>query len=193
MSQDSREHATEILQDWMAGDTGAPARLMPLVYEELRRRAADYLRAERPDHTLQATALVHESYMRLVDQNSAGWKSRAHFCSVAAQVMRRILVDHARAHRRQKRGGEWERVCLEETRELGGAREPDLVALDDALRSFAASYPRESEVVELKFFGGMERDEIAEVLNVSSKTVSRDWSFAKAWLRRNLTAEGEYA
>jgi RNA polymerase sigma factor (TIGR02999 family) len=177
----------------MRGDHAAPARLMPLVYEELRRRAADYLRSERPDHTLQATALVHESYMRLVDQNNAGWKSRAHFCSVAAQVMRRILVDHARAHRRQKRGGEWEKVCLEETRELGAAREPDLVALDDALRSLAASYPRESEVVELKFFGGMERDEIAEVLNVSTKTVSRDWSFAKAWLRRNLMAEGDYA
>lgn len=183
--------ATIILQQWSAGDHDAPLRLMPLVYEELRRRAADYLRRERADHTLQATALVHESYMKLVDQSRVDWKSRAHFCSVAAQAMRRVLVQHARTHNRQKRGGKWEKIYLDETREIGGERAPDLVALDDALRAFATNYPRESEVVELKFFGGLDREEIAEVLKVSAKTVQRDWSFAKAWLRRNLT--GEYA
>jgi RNA polymerase sigma factor (TIGR02999 family) len=177
----------------MAGDRDAPARLMPLVYQDLRERAAQYLRAERGDHTLQPTALVHESYMQLVDQTRADWKGRAHFCRVAAQLMRRILMEHARSRNREKRGGKWEKIYLDETRELAREQPPDLVALDDALHTFAASYPRESEVVELKFFGGMERDEIAEVLNVSSKTVSRDWSFAKAWLRRKLIEETQYA
>jgi RNA polymerase sigma-70 factor (ECF subfamily) len=185
--------ATQILQEWMAGDAEAPARLMPLVYQDLRQRAAQYLRAERGDHTLQPTALVHESYMKLVDQMRADWKGRAHFCRVAAQLMRRILMEHARTRNREKRGGKWEKIYLDETRELAREEPPDLVALDDALNSFAASYPRESEVVELKFFGGMERDEIAEVLNVSSKTVSRDWSFAKAWLRRKLIEEKQHA
>lgn len=193
MSIPSRADATEILRDWAAGDENAPVRLMPLVYGELRRRAASYLRGERPDHTLQATALVHESYMQLVDQSRANWKNRAHFCSVAAQMMRRILVQHARTHNRDKRGGKWEKIYLDETRELGNERPPDLVALDDALRSFATTYPRESEVVELKFFGGLDRDEIAEVLKVSSKTVSRDWNFAKLWLYRELSQQGTHA
>jgi RNA polymerase sigma factor (TIGR02999 family) len=180
--------ATEILQSWSRGNDGAPDELMRLVYDELHRRAAAYLRRERVDHTLQATALVHESYLKLVDQRQFDWKNRAHFCSVAAQIMRRILVQHARDRNRQKRGGSWEKVYLDETRQLETERPPDLVALDDALRSFASVYPRESEVVELKFFGGLTRDEIAELLNVSAKTVSRDWNFAKAWLRRTLAA-----
>jgi RNA polymerase sigma factor (TIGR02999 family) len=179
--------ATEILKQWSAGDTDAPARLMPLVYRELRQRAAEYLRRERSDHTLQPTALVHEAYLKLVDQTRANWKNRAHFCSVAAQLMRRILVQHARERNRQKRGGRWEKLYLDETRALAQDRAPDLVALDDALNNLARTYPRESEVVELKFFGGLGVNEIAEVLNVSSKTVLRDWKFAKLWLSRELT------
>jgi RNA polymerase sigma factor (TIGR02999 family) len=179
--------ATQILEEWSAGDQEAPARLMPLVYEELRRRAAQYLRRERPDHTLQATALVHEAYLNLVDQNRATWKNRAHFGSVAASLMRRILVQHARTHNAEKRGGKLEKLYLDETRELGCERPPELVALDDALKTFTTTYPREGQVVELKFFGGLEANEIAKVLNVSAKTVLRDWNFAKLWLRRELT------
>jgi len=178
---------TQILQDWSAGDQSAADRLMPFVYEELRRLAAHYLRNERPDHTLQATALVHEAYLKLVDQTRTSWRNRAHFRAVAAQLMRRILIDYARAHRGAKRGGRQEKVYLDETRELSRQeRPPDLVALDEALQSFASDYPRESEVVELKFFGGLEAEEIAEVLKISSKTVLRDWSFAKVWLCREL-------
>jgi RNA polymerase sigma factor (TIGR02999 family) len=189
MSSVADSDATEILRRWQAGDENAPARLMPLVYDELRRCAAHYLRRERPDHTLQATALVHESYLKLVDQRQVDWKNRAHFCSVAAQAMRRILVQHARDRNREKRGGKWEKIYLDETRTLGDDRPPDLVELDEALRDFSGHYLRESKVVELKFFGGLGRDEIAELLNVSPKTISRDWSFAKAWLRRRLTEE----
>lgn len=187
------EEVTRILQEWSDGDEDAAARLMPLVYEELRRRAAGYLRHERPDHTLQATALVHEAYLKLVDQNRATWKNRAHFGSVAAQLMRRILVQHARAHNAEKRGGKLAKIYLDETRELSAERAPDLVALDDALKNFASTYPREGEVVELKFFGGLEANEIAEVLDVSSRTVLRDWNFAKLWLRRELNGNPAHA
>ena len=185
----SSETVTRILQEWSHGDGGAAARLMPLVYEELRRRAAEYLRRERPDHTLQATALVHEAYLKMVDQSRANWKDRAHFSSVAAQLMRRILVQHARTHNAEKRGGKLEKIYLDETRELGSDRQPELVALDDALQAFGTAYPREGTVVELKFFGGMEANEIAEVLGVSEKTILRDWNFAKLWLRRELVGE----
>ena len=186
MNVDSRADATEILRDWSLGDNDAPARLMPVVYEELRRRAEAYLKRERADHTLQATALVHETYLRLVDQTRATWKNRAHFCSVAAQLMRRILVQHAREHNREKRGGKWHKIYLDETRELAQEHSPDLVALDDALQTFTKSHPREGAVVEMKFFGGLEAKEIAEVLDVSIKTVLRDWNFAKLWLHREL-------
>jgi RNA polymerase sigma factor (TIGR02999 family) len=185
------EEATRILQEWNDGDQDAAARLMPLVYNELRRRAAEYLRRERPDHTLQATALVHEAYLELVDQKRATWKSRAHFGSVAASLMRRILMQHARTHNAEKRGGRLEKLYLDETRELACERPPELVALDDALNAFTSTYPREGNVVELKFFGGLEANEIAEVLNVSSKTVLRDWNFAKLWLRRELQGPSE--
>ena len=180
------EEVTQILREWSQGDANAPSRLMPLVYEELRRRAAEFLRNERPDHTLQATALVHEAYLKLVDQTRANWRDRAHFSSVAAHLMRRILVQHARNHNAAKRGGKFEKLYLDETRELSCEQRPDLVALDDVLQGFAATYPREGQVVELKFFGGLEANEIAEVLNVSAKAVSRDWHFAKLWLRREL-------
>jgi RNA polymerase sigma factor (TIGR02999 family) len=187
------EEVTQILQEWSQSDKNAPARLMPLVYEELRQRAAEYLRHERPDHTLQATALVHEVYLKLVDQNRATWKDRAHFASVAAHLMRRILVQHARTHNAEKRGGKLEKLYLDETRELLCERPPELLALDEALQSFAATYPREGEIVELKFFGGLEANEIAEVLNVSPKAVLRDWHFAKLWLRRELKGNAAHA
>jgi RNA polymerase sigma factor (TIGR02999 family) len=183
---------TRILEEWNDGDQDAPSRLMPLVYRELQRRAAEYLRRERPDHTLQATALVHEAYLQLVDQSRATWKGRAHFCSVAAQLMRRVLMEHARGHNAEKRGGKLEKLYLSETRELAQERALDLVALDEALQSFAITYPREGTVVELKFFGGLEANEIAEVLGVSQKTVLRDWNFAKLWLRRELAANGAH-
>jgi RNA polymerase sigma factor (TIGR02999 family) len=180
---------TQILKNWRSGDTTVPDKLMPLVYEELRRLARKYLARERPDHTLQATALVHESYLRLVDETQISCKDRNHFFGLAASLMRRILVDHARAHNAAKRGGKLQKVYLDETRELSQENPPDLVSLDDALQSFAVTFPRESQVVEMKFFGGMEAAEIAEVLDVSSKTVSRDWDFAKIWLCRALSQQ----
>jgi RNA polymerase sigma factor (TIGR02999 family) len=187
------EEVTQILQEWSQSDKNAPARLILLVYEELRQRAAEYLRHERPDHTLQATALVHEAYLKLVDQNRATWKDRAHFASVAVHLTRRILVQHARTHNAEKRRGKLEKLYLDETRDPSCERPPKLLALDEALQSFAAAYPREGEIVELKFFGGLEANEIAEVLNVSPKAVSRDWNFAKLWLRRELTANASHA
>lgn len=159
---------------------------MPLVYDELRRLAGNYLRRERIGHTLQPTALVHEAYLRLVDADSVSWESRAHFYGIAAKVMRRILVDHARLRNAEKRGGLVEKVPLDEARELPPSATNDLVALDGALQDFARIYPRKSEVVELKFFGGLQADEIAEVLQISRKTVLRDWQFAKLWLCREL-------
>lgn len=179
---------TQILQDWSDGNQDASSRLMPLVYEELRRLARDYLRRERSDHTLQATALVHEAYLRMVPENNVTWQNRAHFYGIAARLMRRILVDHARAHNAAKRGGLQEKFALDEARDLPAPGATDLVALDGALENFAKSYPRKSEVVELKFFGGLDANEIAEVLQVSEKTVLRDWSFAKLWLCRELSA-----
>lgn len=179
---------TQILKDWSDGNDDAPARLMPLVYEELRRLARDYLRRERGDHTLQATALVHEAYLRMVDEKSVTWQNRAHFYGIAARLMRRILVDHARAHNAAKRGGLEQKFTLDEARDLPQADATDLVALDGALENLAKTYPRKSEVVELKFFGGLEANEIAEVLQVSQKTVLRDWNFAKLWLCRELSA-----
>lgn len=180
---------TQILVSWKKGDADAPARLMPLVYEELRRRARDYLRRERADHTLQPTALVHEAYLRMVDDKSVSWESRAHFYGIAARVMRRILVDHARAHNTQKRGGLAQKFTLEEARALPCENATDIVALDGVLQNFARSYPRKSEVVELKFFGGLETKEISEVLQISEKTVLRDWNFAKLWLCRALNED----
>jgi len=179
---------TQILKDWSGGSEDASARLMPLVYEELRRLAREYIRRERADHTLQATALVHEAYLRMVDEKNVTWKDRAHFYGIAARLMRRILVDHARAHNAAKRGGLEQKLSLDEARDLPAAGATDLVALDGALENLAKTYPRKSEVVELKFFGGLEANEIAEVLQVSEKTVLRDWSFAKLWLCRELSA-----
>jgi RNA polymerase sigma factor (TIGR02999 family) len=177
---------TQILKDWSAGDGAAPEKLMPFVYEELRRLARNYFARERTDHTLQATALVHEAYLRLADETRLSWKDRAHFYGIAARLMRRILVDHARAHNAAKRGGLEKKVTLDEARELSTEKTVDLVELNGALENFAHDYPRKSEVVELKFFGGLDAREISEVLQVSEKTVLRDWSFAKLWLCRAL-------
>jgi len=178
---------TEILQDWN-GNGDAPARLMPLVYDELRRLAAGYLRRERFDHTLQPTALVHEAYLRLVDQSRVEWQNRAHFYSIAAQMMRRILIDHARAHASEKRGGHERRLSLDEAAILPQERAADLIALDDALKQLAAMDERKSRVVELRFFGGLSVKETAEALGVHPATVERDWTIAKAWLYRELSA-----
>lgn len=179
---------TQILKQWGTGDEQASAELLPLVYEELRRLARGYLRRERADHTLQPTALVHEAYLRLVDGKRASWQDRAHFYGIAARLMRQILVDHARAHQAQKRGGLRQKIAFDDAISSPTEEEPDLVALDGALQSLARSYPRKSEVVELKFFGGLEAAEIAEILQISQKTVLRDWSFAKLWLCRELSS-----
>lgn len=181
---------TQILKEWSGGDGTAAERLMPLVYEELRRLARSYLARERSDHTLQATALVHEAYLRLADETRLTWKDRAHFYGIAARLMRRILVDHARAHKAAQRGGLEQKFSLDEARDLLIKQEVDLVELNGALESLARDYPRKSEVVELKFFGGLDAKEISEVLQVSEKTVLRDWSFAKLWLCRALSKNG---
>jgi len=188
--QSSAADVTQILKQWSTGDEKASVELMPLVYEELRRLARDYLRRERADHTLQPTALVHEAYLRMVDVKAVTWQGRAHFYGIAARLMRRILVDHARAHNAKKRGGLEQKLSLDEAHGISSGGSTDLVALDGALQSFAKSYPRKSEVVELKFFGGLDATEIAEVLQVSQKTVLRDWRFAKLWLCRELSATG---
>ncbi|MGI8436910.1 MAG: sigma-70 family RNA polymerase sigma factor [Chthoniobacterales bacterium] len=181
------QDVTQLLKQWQEGEGDVSARLMPLVYEELRRLARNYLHRERSDHTLQATALVHEAYLRMVDAKDVTWKDRAHFYGVAARLMRRILVDHARAHNAAKRGGLEQKFSLDEARDVSEAGPVDLVALDGALENFAQTYPRKSEVVELRFFGGLDTREISEVLRVSEKTVLRDWNFAKLWLCRELS------
>jgi RNA polymerase sigma factor (TIGR02999 family) len=186
VSTTSPQDVTQILKNWQAGDSEAAERLMPLVYEELRRLARNYLQRERADHTLQATALVHEAYLRMVDDKSVTWKDRAHFYGIAARLMRRILVDHARTHNAAKRGGLEQKLTLDEARDLPTKEAVELVALDGALENFAQTYPRKSEVVELKFFGGLDMKEISKVLEVSEKTVLRDWNFAKLWLCREL-------
>jgi RNA polymerase sigma factor (TIGR02999 family) len=187
VNSDSPADVTQILIDWSAGDAAAPEKLMPLVYEELRRLARSYLARERADHTLQATALVHEAYLRLAEETRLTWKDRVHFYGIAARLMRRILVDHARAHKAAKRGGLEQKLSLDEARELPTKNDVDLVELNSALENFTRDYPRKGEVVELKFFGGLDAKEISEVLHVSEKTVLRDWNFAKLWLCRALT------
>ena len=175
-----------LLLAWRDGDQRALDRLTPIVYDELRRLAGRYMKRERPGHSLQATALVHEAYMRLVDYKRMPWQNRAHFFAVSAQVMRRILVERAR-RRNLKRGRNVLHVSLDEAAVVGGKRATDWVSLDDAMNALARLDPRKAHVVELRFFGGLSVKETAEVIQVSSVTVMRDWSFAKAWLRRELT------
>jgi len=178
---------TQLLSDASQGDAAALDALLPLVYDELRRLADAYLHRERSDHTLQATALVHEAYLRLVDQTNINWQNRAHFFSVAAQVMRHILVDYARTHQRQKRGGNLRKLSLDEAVGFFAERDVNLVALDDGLNDLARLDPQQSRIVELRFFGGLTIEEIAEVLQVSPATVSREWHTAKLWLHREMT------
>jgi len=159
---------------------------MPLVYDELRALAESYLTRERPNHTLQATALVHEAYVRLVKQDGVDWRNRAHFFAVAAQMIRRVLVDHARHHARAKRGGDRQRVHIDENVALSPENDLDVLALDEALDKLAAFHERSARIVELRFFGGLNREEVAEVLGISIRTVGDDWRLARAFLRREL-------
>jgi RNA polymerase sigma factor (TIGR02999 family) len=182
-----RSDATELLLAWSNGDQSAFDKLVPLVYQELRVLAQRYMRHERPDNTLQATALVNEAYARLIDVNRIQWQNRAHFLAVAAQTMRRILVEFARHRRRQKRGGDAVRVTIDDAMEIAQDKDADLVALSDALSALATFDPRMSQAVELRFFGGLSVQETADVLKVSPETVMRDWKTAKAWLLRELS------
>ena len=185
MTEDSHEptDVTVLLNAWSDGKQDALDELMPLVYQELRKLARSYLRAERPEHTLQPTALVNEAYLRLVDQRNVRWRNRRHFYGIAAQLMRRILVDHARKRQSEKRGGGEALIPFEEARGVP-VKAQDLVALDDALKDFATIDPRSAKIVELRQFGGLSIDETADVLEISPATVKRDWTLAKAWLRR---------
>jgi len=185
----SPKFITQLLIAWRDGDETALTRLIPLVYEELHRLAHHYMRRERPGHTLQTTALVNEAYIRLVDHKGMRWQNRAHFYAVAAQAMRRILVDHARSRDCAKRGGGANLVELEEAATVVQRQAADLVALDDALSELAALDPRKSQIVEMRYFGGMSVEETAEVLRVSPVTVMREWSTAKAWLLRAMSPE----
>ncbi len=177
---------SKLLQAWSEGDQNALEKLTPVVYDELHRLARRYMRRERPGHSLQTTALVNEAYMRLLDYKRIEWQDRTHFFAISAQLMRRILVEHARRHN-LKRGGGVPHVSLEEAAVVGGGRAADLVALDDAMNALARLDPRKVQVVEMRFFGGLSVEETAEVLKVSPITVMRDWSTAKAWLYRELT------
>lgn len=182
----ARAEVTELLQQWSNGQEQALERLLPQIHGELRKLAASYLRKERPDHTLQPTALVNEAFLKLVDQRSAKWQNRAHFFGIAAQAMRRILVDHARAHAAGKRGGAMRRVPLDGADLAGPATDVDLLALDEALTRLARLDPQQSRVVELRFFGGLTLEETAEVMHSSPATVGREWRMAKAWLAAEL-------
>jgi len=179
---------TQMLKDWSDGNQNIFDKLMPLVYEELRRQASRYLRKERSNHTLQTTALIHEAYLKLIDQKNVEWQNRAHFFAIAAQAMRRILVDYARERHRAKRGGAAENLPIEEAAfVVSKGKSIDLVALDEALTRLAKFDERQARVVELKFFSGLDIDETAAVLGVSNVTVRRDWNMAKAWLHQEIT------
>src|SRR5215510_8697481 len=180
---------TERLIAWSSGDVAALDDVIHAVYQELRQMADRYLRKERSEHTLQPTALVHEAYLRLIDQNQVSWQNRAHFFGVAAQMMRRILIDHAKSKHREKRGGAATPMPLDEAIDLSQTRVSELVALDDALTGLATIDERKSRVVELRFFGGLSVEETAEVLKVSPDTVMRDWRLAKLWLLREISKE----
>jgi RNA polymerase sigma factor (TIGR02999 family) len=181
---------TQLLMAWSDGRRDALDKLVPVVYEDLRRLAAAYLRREGAGHSLQPTALVHEAYVRLIDQRQARWRNRAHFYAVAAGLMRRILVDHARARHADKRGGEIERVTLAgDEAGAGNPRDIDVLALHQSLERLAAFDPRKERIVELRYFGGLTIEETAEVVGVSEATVAREWTIAKAWLRANLSGD----
>ena len=186
MAATSPKEVTQLLVEWSHGDKAALDQLIPLVYDELRRLARGYMRREKEGHTLQTSALIHEAYLRLVDQKNVQWHNRAHFFGVAAQLMRRILVDHARSRSRAKRGGKAQMVSLAEPSAIS-VELAEVIALDDALNELAELDPRKSQIVEMKFFGGLTNEEVAEVLKVTSRTVEREWRKAKAWLQRAIS------
>jgi RNA polymerase sigma factor (TIGR02999 family) len=181
------DEITQLLIAWNQGDQRARDELAPLIYDELRRLARGLLRRERPGHTLQPTALVHEAFLRLIDQSQVNWQNRAHFFGSAARLMRQILINHAEARRAAKRGGETERVSLYNVDHSMPGQEIDLIALDEALRRLERLDPQQSRIVEMRYFSGLTIDEIAEAIGVSPATVKRDWSVARAWLRRELS------
>lgn len=188
---EERKEISLILKDWSDGRRRESADvLLSLVYDELRKIARQYLRKERSDHTLQPTALVHEAYMKLIDISDVSWQDRAHFFAVASNVMRHILVDHARARQTEKRGGERERIALEDVANLSDETGIDLLALDEAMRRLAEFDPQQSKIVELRFFGGLTIEETAHVIGISPATVKREWTMAKAWLFRRMKDEG---
>jgi RNA polymerase sigma-70 factor (ECF subfamily) len=183
-----REDVTGLLAEWAKGNEEAPSKLIPLVYGELRRLAGSYMQRERSDHTLQPTALVHEAYLKLVEQRSVDWQSRAHFFGIAAQVMRRLLVDHARRHLREKRGGRQKAVPMDEEFAFAPEQSLELIKLDQALERLTELDARQGKIVELRFFGGLTVEQTADLLRISPKTVKRDWSMARAWLHGELKA-----
>jgi RNA polymerase sigma factor (TIGR02999 family) len=187
MSSERQHEVTQILQNWSGGDPEAPARLMPFVYDEMRRLARSFLGRERGSHTLQPTALVHEAYIRLVDQRSVNWQNRAHFYGIASSMMRRVLIDHARAHATDKRGGAATRLSIDDVQIPIGERAAALLDLDEVLEKLKKIDERKCQIVEMRFFGGLSDEEIAEALQVSTRTVLRDWKTARLWLYRELT------
>ena len=187
MSAETSDSITASLLELSAGDQTAAARILPLVYDELRRLAVNHMRRERrPDHTLQPTALVHEAYIRLIDQTRVNWKSRAHFFAMAGEIMRRILVDHARRHYAEKRGGADTRISLDDALLFGQDKDVEVLAVDEALFDLARLDPQQSRIVELRFFAGLTLDETAEVLRISRSSVQREWNMARAWLYGQL-------
>ena len=186
MTTISQTGVTDLLVHWSEGDQEALNKLIPLVYDELHKLASRYLRRERRDHTLQTTAVVHEAYLKLVNQRDANFENRLHFFAVAAQIMRRILVDYARRHHASKRGGDLYKLSLDEALVTSKEKGADLLALDEALERLAAIDPRQSRVVELRIFAGLTLEETAQALNISPSTVRREWSMAKAWLHRQI-------
>ena len=188
MSSDQAADVTKLLLAWNQGDRSALDRLMPVVYDELRRLARRHMRSENPGHTLQATALVNDAYLRLVDQTRVNWQNRTQFFAVAAQVMRRILVDHARARHRLKRGGDALRVEWNEENVANQPSRMDIIALDDVLNRLANVDPQKCEIIELRFFGGLSIEETAKALNISPATVKREWAFARSWLYKEMNS-----
>jgi RNA polymerase sigma-70 factor (ECF subfamily) len=182
---------SQLLESVRKGDAEAAFTLMPLLYSELHRLAMHYMRSERPGHTLQATALVNEAYLKLIDQREANWESRSHFIAVAAQVMRNVLIDHARGRQRVKRGGLQQKVPLEDVVLISEEQTDDLIALDTAMKRLEQIDARQSRIVELRYFGGLTVEQTAEVLGISPKTVKRDWAVARAWLHRELRTARE--
>jgi RNA polymerase sigma-70 factor (ECF subfamily) len=181
-----KEEVTLLLGQLAKGNESAASKLIPIVYDELRRLAASYMRRERPDHTLQPTALVNEAYLKLIEQREVDWQGRGHFFGIAAQIMRRILIDHARAHLREKRGGGIIPAPLDEALVFSREQSYELLKLDDALERLAKLDPQQSKIVELRFFGGLTVEQTAEILNTSPSTIKREWSMAKAWLHGEL-------